>query len=356
MVITRTPFRISFFGGGTDYPAWYKKHGGVVLGTTIDKYCYLTCRYLPPFFKHSIRVAWSKIELANAIDDIQHPSVRETLRYLNLRGGIEIHYDSDLPARSGLGSSSAFTVGLLKALYALKGEIVSKRQLTEKSIYIEQEKIGEDVGSQDQSFAAHGGFNYIEFKKNGKVSVNPVTISNDRIEDIQSHIMLFFTGFSRTASKIAKKIIKNIPERINELTKMREITDEALAIINGNTDVSELGKLMYENWEYKRKLTSEISNSKIDGAYSDAIDAGAIGGKITGAGGGGFLLLFAKPCDQQRIIKRLSQLLYVPVKFETEGSQIIFYDEGNLYYIYDEKNKTYVYDNKKDNPRRYEQR
>ena len=210
MVISRTPFRISFFGGGTDYPIWYRDHGGTVLGTTIDKYCYLTCRYLPPFFKHRIRLVYSRIENCRSVDDIVHPAVREVLRFSGIERGMEIHHDGDLPARSGMGSSSSFTVGLLHALYALQGQMPSKRQLALESIRIEQELIKETVGSQDQVLAAFGGLNHVVFAQNGEISVRPVTVSADRLKELNSHLMLFYSGIERTASDIAESYITDL--------------------------------------------------------------------------------------------------------------------------------------------------
>src|SRR5436309_9561213 len=221
MIISRTPYRISFFGGGTDYPAWYREHGGSVLGTTIDKYCYITCRYLPPFFEHRICVIYSKMEYCQTIDEIAHPAVREVLRYLNYERGVEIHHDGDIPARSGMGSSSAFTVGLLHALYALKGQIASKRQLAMESVHIEQEILKETVGSQDQVLAAYGGFNHITFLPNGEISVRPVTLTPERIRELNSPPMLFYTGIKRTAANIAESNVNGIEERKRQLRIMK---------------------------------------------------------------------------------------------------------------------------------------
>lgn len=208
MVISRTPFRLSFFGGGTDYPAWYTQHGGEVLATTINKYCYLNCRYLPPFFEHRFRIVYSKIESCQTLDEIKHPSVREILRYLEIQRGVEIHHDGDLPARSGMGSSSAFTVGLLHALYALKGYIPSKPHLAKESIYLEQTVLQENVGSQDQVLAAYGGLNHVTFLPNNEIVVAPVTLSQSRIHELNAHLMLFYTGIRRTASDVAHSYIR----------------------------------------------------------------------------------------------------------------------------------------------------
>ena len=223
MIISRTPFRISFFGGGTDYPAWYREHGGVVLGTTIDKYCYITCRYLPPFFEHKIRIVYSKIENCQSIGEIVHPAVREILRYLKIERGVEIHHDGDLPAKSGMGSSSSFVVGLLHALYALKGYMAGKEQLAKESIYIEQECMRETVGSQDQVLAAYGGFNHITFLASGDISVKPMVLSRDRVSELNSCLMLVFTGLSRTASDVAESYVQTIGAKERQLRTMSDM-------------------------------------------------------------------------------------------------------------------------------------
>jgi len=344
MIISRTPFRISFFGGGTDYPVWFKEHGGAVLATTIDKYCYLTCRYLPPFFKHKTRIAYSKVELVKTPDEIQHPSAREVLNFLDINHGLEIHHDGDLPARSGLGSSSSFTAGLLNALYAMQGKMVTKEQLAANSIHIEQNLIGENVGSQDQISASYGGFNHITFHPDGRFAVKPVIISRNRLEDLQDHMMLFFTGLSRTASELAEKIIADIPDRTRELTRMREMVDEAMSILNSNEDINNFGKLLHESWKLKRSISSSISNPMLNDLYESALSAGATGGKIIGAGGGGFLVIFARPSIQMKIKQRLKDFLCVPFKFESSGSQIIFYDTNDQYYVYDKNLNGFVYE------------
>ena len=329
MIISRTPFRISFFGGGTDYPVWYKKHKGAVLATSINKYCYITCRYLPPFFEHKHRIVYSIVENPQKISEIKHPSVRETLKFMKIDHGVEIHHDGDLPARAGLGTSSSFTVGLLNALYALKGKIVTKRQLALDAIHVEQDRIKENVGSQDQITAAFGGFNKIEFDGNEVFQVQPVTLKGEKIQLLQDNMMLFFTGLNRTASRIAHEQIKKTPEREKELKRMAEMVDEAVDILNENdSDLTDFGKLLHENWMIKRKLTKKITTNEIDKIYNDAIKSGAIGGKLLGAGGGGFILFFVKPEKQQNVMKKMKHLLYVPFKFENLGSQIIYYTVG----------------------------
>lgn len=326
MIISRTPFRISFFGGGTDYPAWYRMHGGAVIAGSIDKYCYLTCRYLPPFFEHRFRVVYSKIEDCQSVDEIAHPVVREVLRYSGITRGVEIHHDGDLPARSGMGSSSAFTVGLLHALYALKGCVLSKHQLARESIHIEQDILQETVGSQDQILAAHGGLNHIVFQPNGDISVRPLTLPRQRIEELNSHLMLFYTGLKRTASNIAASYVNDIDARKRQLRIMKELVEESIEILNAGGDIKRFGDLLQESWKFKRSLSSKVSNPQVDGIYEAALAAGAIGGKLTGAGGGGFLLLFVPPPKQKQVRKCLSNLIHVPFKFESSGSQIIFFD------------------------------
>lgn len=331
MVISRTPFRISFFGGGTDYPGWYYKNGGTVLATTINKYCYISARFLPPFFGFKYRIAYSKIENCKTIDQIIHPAVREVVRFMKIRKGLEIHHDGDLPARSGLGSSSAFTVGLINALYALSGKLINKKQLAKESIYLEQNVLKETVGSQDQVLASYGGLNLISFHKDGQISVKPVTISPKRIEELQNHLMLFYTGIVRTASDVAKTFVPNIEQKEKQLFAINDMVDQALNILNSKQDISEFGKLLHKTWSLKRSLSSSVSNSTIDKIYLNALSAGATGGKIIGAGGGGFLLLFVPPSRQAKVRKKFNKLIHVPFKFEREGSQIIFFDQQEDY-------------------------
>lgn len=331
MIITRTPFRISFFGGGTDYPGWFREHGGAVLATTINKYCYITCRRLPPFFEHKHRIVYSHIENVKHIDDIQHPAVRAVLNWAKVTDGLEIHHDGDLPARSGLGSSSSFTVGLMHALQSLNGKMANKYGLARDAIHVEQNIIGENVGSQDQVSAAFGGFNRIEFYRNDSFDVSPVILPRHRREELRDHLMLCFTGLSRIASEVAKSKIDNLKTRENELKLMRAMVDEALSILhNENESIDSFGKLLDASWRYKRSLSDLVSTPEIDSIYQAAIDAGAIGGKILGAGGGGFLLIFAKPERQAAIRDRLKKLIHVPFDFEDSGSRVVLYQPGGL--------------------------
>lgn len=331
MIITRTPFRISFFGGGTDYPGWYREHGGAVLATTIDKYCYITCRRLPPFFEHKHRIVYSHIENVRHNDEIQHPAVRAVLNWANVNEGLEIHHDGDLPARSGLGSSSSFTVGLLHALQGMRGKMANKDGLAQDAIHIEQNVIGENVGSQDQVSAAFGGFNRIEFHRNDSFDVAPVILPGHRREALHDHLMLCFTGFSRIASDVAKSKIANLKIREKELKLMRAMVDEAIALLQDVTEpIESFGKLLDASWRYKRSLSDRVSTPEIDQIYQAAIEAGAIGGKILGAGGGGFLLLFAKPEMQAAIRERLNGLIHVPFDFEDSGSRVVLYQPNGL--------------------------
>jgi D-glycero-alpha-D-manno-heptose-7-phosphate kinase len=330
MIISRTPFRVSFFGGGTDYPKWFEDHKGAVLATTINKYCYISCRYLPPFFEHKSRIIYSKMEHVNTIDQIDHPAVREVLRYLKIKQGVEIHHDGDLPARTGLGSSSSFTVGLLNSLYALKGQMVDKECLTKEAIFVEQNMCKENVGCQDQTLAAYGGLNFIEFGGSQHLQVQRVTIGAEKVADLENHLMLYFTGFSRIASQIAEHQIKNIPNKGKELHRMYELVFEAREVLNSGK-ISQFGKLLHESWMIKRNLSDKVSNAHIDHLYQTARRAGAVGGKLLGAGGGGFLLLFAPPSKQKAIKEKLKKLLLVPFKFEGLGSQIIVYQPNGNY-------------------------
>lgn len=331
MIISRTPFRISFFGGGTDYPAWYSKEGGAVLTTSIDKYCYLTCRYLPPFFNTRYRLVYSKIEECQSLEQLQHPAAREILRYIAMEQGIEIHHDGDLPARSGMGSSSSFTVGLIHALHALNGKMPSKTQLAAESIHIEQTVLHEAVGSQDQIAVAHGGFNHITFHKTEEPSVRPMTLPADRLRELNDHLMLVYTGIKRTASEVASSFVNDIDSKASKLKAIQQMVDEGLSILTGTRDISQFGLLLNRAWQTKREMSAVVSNGKVDAIYAEATASGATGGKLLGAGGGGFMLLFAPPSQQQDIRDRLRGLIHVPFKFENSGSQIIFYDPEEDY-------------------------
>ena len=326
MIISRTPYRISYFGGGTDYHTWYQEHGAAVLSTTINQYCYLLCRTLPPFFEHKSRIVWSRVEEVAQHASIQHPAVRAVLEYLKINQGVEVNHQGDLPARSGLGSSSAFTVGLLHAMYALRGMMSSKRELACEAIHIERNVLKENVGVQDQIATAYGGLNKIIIQPDGNFDVSPIVLNNNRFNELHEHMLLFFTGVSRTASDIAGDKIHAIPNKKLELRRMFEMVEEAEKILGGPNEITDFGELLHESWMLKRQISHKISPPYIDEIYARARAAGAIGGKLLGAGGGGFMLFFVKPDDKPKVCEALSDLLLVPFNFESSGSQIIFYD------------------------------
>ncbi len=330
MIISRTPYRVSFFGGGTDYPGWYLKHGGQVLSTTIDKYLYISCRYLPPFFEHRLRLVYSSIEACQHSSELDHPSAKEVMKFLGIDNGLELHYDGDLPGRSGLGSSSSFTVGLLNVLYAYLGQRVSPHQLATKSIHIEQDLIKETVGSQDQTNAAYGGFNRIRFGVDGEIIVDPVTVDDERIHTLDNNLMLFYTGIIRTAEKIAKSYVDDIKTKEKQLDRMHAMVDQAMDLMR-NGDLDDFGRLLNDAWQKKRSLSKLVSNPQVDEIYASAIDAGALGGKLSGAGGGGFLLLYVPVEKHTDVRRKLSHLLHVPFSFESKGSQVIFHDSHKEY-------------------------
>ena len=324
MIISKTPYRISFFGGGTDHPLWFKENGGKVLSTTFDKYCYISLRHLPPFFEHKYRVVYSIIESINNVDEIIHPAVRETLNYFKNSKGLEIHHDGDLPARSGLGSSSTFTVGLINAMNSLHGKSSTPFQLANSAIHVEQDLIKECVGSQDQISAAYGGFNEIEFYKDGSFSVEPQIINLEKKNSLNDHLMLFYTGVSRFSSEITESQLLNMKNCSSQMHELHEMVDEGSKILmNPKTPIEEFGKLLNLAWKNKKSLSNKISNKEIDQCYAAAIKAGAIGGKILGAGGGGFILFFVSPENQINVKNALSGLTLVPFNFENSGSKIV---------------------------------
>ncbi len=323
MVITQTPFRMSFFGGGTDFPDFYKEYGGSVLSTTFDKYCYVTVRHLPRFFDYKNQITYNKIEKTNSVEEIIHPAVREAMKYLDMQE-LHITYDADLPARSGLGTSSSFAVGMLHAFYALKGKHADKKRLADDAIWLERVLCKESGGIQDQIAASFGGLNRITFLED-KYYVNPIVIKSERKMELNKHLMLFFTGFSRFSSDIAKRQEKETKNKIAELMEMKQLVDEAEQILVSKCDLKEFGKLLDYTWKLKRGIAKEISNDTVDLLYEKACQAGAIGGKLLGAGGGGFMLFFAEPEKQEEIKKVLSKLLYVPFEFEDGGTRILYY-------------------------------
>jgi D-glycero-alpha-D-manno-heptose-7-phosphate kinase len=332
MIITRTPLRISFFGGGTDYPVWYRENGGAVLATTIDKCCYITCRRLPPFFEYHSRISYARVENVVSNDVIEHPSVRGCLQYLGIEEGVEIHHVADLPARTGLGTSSAFTVGLLLGLYGLQDQMRAKQALANDAIHVEQELLQEAVGAQDQICAAYGGFNRVNFYTDGTYEVRRVVTTPTRLAELEQHLALYFTGFARTASEIAQEQIRMTSQRKHELDAMLKLVDEAETIIaNPGRSLEEFGRLLHEGWRIKRSLTQKITNAAIDEIYEAGRSAGALGGKLLGAGGGGFMLFFVPPERRQELRTRLKRLLCVPFAFSNRGSHIVVYEPEKPY-------------------------
>ena len=324
MIISKTPYRISFFGGGTDYPVWYKKYGGSVLSTTIDKYIYISLRILPPFFKHKYRIVWSHIETVKKIDQIKHEVVKEMLKKYKIRSGLEIHYDGDLPARSGMGSSSVFSVGLMNLLSNFQGKIIKKKQLAEKSIYFEQKVLRQIVGSQDQIAATYGGFNKIVFKMGGGFNVFPFSSKKKKIQKLNKNLLLVFSGLKRTAHHIAKSYVHKLQtSKKSHILEISNFVKEGERILKeGKLD--DFGKLLHEAWLEKKSLSSLITNSHIDEIYDLALKKGALGGKLLGAGGGGFLVFYVPHHKQKNFIKHFKNLINVPFKFTSEGSNIMF--------------------------------
>jgi len=332
MIITSTPLRISFFGGGTDYPVWFREHGGSVLSTTIDKSCFITCRWLPPFFEYHSRISYTKVENVGINDAIQHPSVRACLQYLGINEGVEIHHIADLPARTGLGTSSAFTVGLLLGLYALKNQMRDKRTLAAEAIHVEQDLLQEAVGAQDQISAAYGGFNRIFFHPDGTIDVQRILLASDRLAELENHLALYFTGFSRIASEVAQEQVRVTPQKAAELKAMLQLVDAAQDIVvDPQRDLDEFGRLLHESWQIKRSLTQKISNPEIDEIYQAGLSAGALGGKLLGAGGGGFMLFYVPPEKRAALRQRLKKLLCVPFAFSSKGSEVVLYEPEELY-------------------------
>lgn len=325
MIITQTPFRMSFFGGGTDFPDFYNEYGGAVLSTTFDKYCYVNVRHLPPFFDWTTELTYSQIERVNKLEEIKHPAIREAMRFLDMHH-IRLMYEADLPARSGLGTSSSFAVGMLNAFYALKGKYANKRKLADEAIYLERILCNEAGGNQDQIAASFGGLNRITFNAEG-YSVDPVIISPNRKKQLNQNLILFFTGFSRYSSDIQEETRKAMKDRINDLKEILRLVDEAERILSDeNVSIDEFGRLLHYSWQLKRGINQKISTDAIDQLYDGAISAGALGGKLLGAGGGGFLLFYVEREKQKKVISQLEQLKYVPFKFEETGTKILHYE------------------------------
>lgn len=324
MIITQTPFRMSFFGGGTDFAGFYNEHGGAVLSTTFDKYAYVTVRHLPPFFDYRTHLTYSKEEKVNSIEEIKHPAIRNAMQWLDMHR-IRMTYEADLPARSGLGTSSSFAVGMLEAFYALKGKYADKRKLADAAIYLERTLCAEAGGIQDQIAASFGGFNRIDFSRDG-YTVRPVIMDRERKEELNSRLMLFFTGFSRFSSDIQKGTEKSMKDKTVQLIEMYRLVDAAEKILTDkNVSLDEFGRLLDYTWKLKRGISGGISTDSIDEQYAKAMDAGALGGKLLGAGGGGFLLFYVPLEKQDDVRNALKDQMYVPFKFENDGTKIIYY-------------------------------
>lgn len=325
MIITRTPFRMSFFGGGTDLSGFFNEHGGAVISTTFDKYCYVTVRHLPAFFDYKTHLTYSKTEYVNSYEEIQHPAIREAMKHMDMHN-IRLTYESDLPARTGLGTSSSFAVGMIEAFYALNGKYADKRKLADDAIYLERELCKEAGGIQDQIAASFGGLNRIDFSKDG-YTVRPIVISRARKEKLNNNLMLFFTGFSRFSSDIQKGTEKSMKDKTKELLEMYSLVDKAEKVLTDEScDLDEFGRLLDYTWKLKRGISSGISTGSIDEQYEKAMKAGALGGKLLGAGGGGFLLFYVPQEKQAAVKKALENQMHVPFKFENEGTRIIHFE------------------------------
>lgn len=325
MIITKTPFRMSFFGGGTDMPSFFNEYGGAVISTTFDKYAYVNVRHLPPFMPYYTELCYSRFERVNNLDDIEHPAIREAMRMLDIHE-IRLTYEGDLPARTGLGTSSTFAVGMLNAFYALKGKYVGKRKLAEDAIYLERELCKENGGWQDQIAAAFGGLNRIDFANN-QFKVTPIIIHPDKKKILNDSLMLFFTGVSRFSSEVQKDTMSNQEEKLEQLKEMLSLVNDAQNILESkHSDLNDFGRLLHHTWELKRKTGGKITNGSIDALYERGLKAGALGGKLLGAGGGGFLLFYIEPDKRENLLKELNELMHVPFQFEDEGTSVVHYN------------------------------
>ncbi len=326
MIISKTPFRISFFGGGTDLPEWYKENSGAVLSSTIDKYVYISSRYLPEFFEYKHRVVWTKVEKVMHFDEIEHPVVKEGLKFLEFSNdiGLDIQYQADLPARSGMGSSSAFTVGFINSLMALKKKILSKKELAEKAIFLEQSVLNEIGGCQDQYACATGGFNKFRFCENGSIITEDIKIKDETIKKLEENLLLVYLGLGRFGSEIQKKVVANLSKKKKHLIRMYNMVDEGIKILNKGDSLDDFGLLLDEAWQNKKELDPIISNEKVDNVYSQAKLNGVLGGKLLGAGQTGFMILYVPKEKRTKVLKYLSKLLVVPFSFSFEGSKIMY--------------------------------
>lgn len=324
MIITKTPFRMSFFGGGTDMESFFMENGGAVLSTTFDKYCYVNVRHLPRFFDYSTELSYAKIERVTDVNDIQHPAIREAMKMLDMHE-IRLTYEADLPARSGLGTSSSFAVGMINAFYALKGKYADKKKLADAAIYLERELCKEAGGWQDQIAASYGGFNRINFNSDG-YEVLPLIINPERKRQLNNNLMMFFTGFTRFSSDVQKANASNKADKVNQLKEMLALVDEAeKVLVDKQSDLDEFGRLLDHTWRIKRKTGNTVSTNSIDELYDKGLKAGALGGKLLGAGGGGFLVFYVEPDKQEKVKKAMEDLLYIPFEFEDGGTTVIHY-------------------------------
>ena len=324
MIITKTPFRMSFFGGGTDMESFFMENGGAVLSTTFDKYCYVNVRLLPRFFDYSTELSYAKIERVTDVNDIQHPAIREAMKMLDMHE-IRLTYEADLPARSGLGTSSSFAVGMINAFYALKGKYADKKKLADAAIYLERELCKEAGGWQDQIAASYGGFNRINFNSDG-YEVLPLIINPERKRQLNNNLMMFFTGFTRFSSDVQKANASNKADKVNQLKEMLALVDEAeKVLVDKQSDLDEFGRLLDHTWRIKRKTGNTVSTNSIDELYDKGLKAGALGGKLLGAGGGGFLVFYVEPDKQEKVKKAMEDLLYIPFEFEDGGTRVIHY-------------------------------
>lgn len=324
MIITKTPFRMSFFGGGTDMESFFKENGGAVLSTTFDKYCYVNVRHLPRFFDYSTELSYSKMERVTSIDDINHPAIRNAMKMLDMHE-IRLTYEADLPARSGLGTSSSFAVGMLNAFYALKGKYVDKKKLADEAIYLERVLCDEAGGWQDQIAASYGGFNRINFSADG-YEVLPVIISPERKKQLNNNLLMFFTGFTRFSSDVQKANASGKDDKTKQLKEMLALVDDAENVLTDKeSDLDDFGRLLDHTWRLKRQTGSAVSTDSIDGLYVKGVEAGALGGKLLGAGGGGFLVFYVQPEKQEAVKKAMSDLMHIPFRFENGGTRVVHY-------------------------------
>jgi len=328
MIITKTPFRMSFFGGGTDIEEFFREYGGAVLSTTFDKYCYVNVRHLPKFFEWKTELTYSKVERVCDTDEILHPAIRNAMKMLDMRE-IRLMYEADLPARSGLGTSSSFAVGMLNAFYCLKGKYVDKKRLADEAIYLERVLCKEAGGWQDQIAASYGGFNKITFSPNG-YEVSPVIINQERKKQLNENLLMFFTGFTRFSSEIQQANDLGQSDKIRRLQEMKLLVDEAEKILTEKSkNLDEFGYLLNHTWKLKRQTGNAVTTDIIDEFYQKGIKAGALGGKLLGAGGGGFLVFYVQPHKKASVMEAMSDLMYIPFEFENEGTRVVHYTSEN---------------------------